>query len=209
MNHGDWASFRRFFATVSALILGAGLLAAVGCSSGELDRRIRVDAGSHNQQVKKSITKSKLWRTYFDKITSTSTLVEMKVDVERRRQRSSGGDYDGGTVNFVFEARSVKHGQRLIREEGKFAIDSFLIGNFGSNTSREEMQEIAFKDAEREAYPYVDRWVNLAAIRAMGLEGTSGTVFVPTLEKLLDDSWAGSDVKNASREALRLIRGKA
>ena len=86
---------------------------------------------------------------------------------------------------------------------------SFLIGNFGKDASREEMQEIAFRDAEKEAYPFVDRWINLAAIKAMGLEGTSGKIFVPTLEKLLEDAWAGSDLKNASREALRRIRGQA
>ena len=69
------------------------------------------------------------------------------------------------------------------------------------------MQEAAFLDAEKEAYPYLDRWVNVAAIRAMALEGKSGTVFIPALEKVLENTWVSGDMKGASREALAKIKG--
>jgi hypothetical protein len=179
-----------------------------GCASGELDSRCRIEAGEHKPPIARSITKSKLWRTYFEGMTDSGPLVEIKVDVERYKQTSYGGDYDGGTVTFLFEARSLKHNRRLFDEEGKFEIDAFLIGKVDSGASREEVQEIAFQDAEKEAYPYLDRWVNLTAIKAMGIEGEQGTMFVPALEQLAADDWASGDLKGEARRALKRIRGE-
>lgn len=55
-------------------------------------------AGRHRAQIAKSVTKSKLWRTYFDKMGGTEPLVEIMVEVGRSQQRSLGGDYDPGTA---------------------------------------------------------------------------------------------------------------
>ena len=184
----------------------ACLLAVVGCSPAKLDPRCRVDAGGFKEPIVKSVTRSKYWQIYFDKMTSTSALVEIKIAVDRRTKRSYGGDYDQGTVTVKFTARSLKHRSRLVQKEGTFEIDSFLIGGFDKNASREEIQEVAFKDAEKEAWPYIDRWVNVAAVRAMGLEGKQGSVFLPTLEKLLENQWLSGDMQAAAREALAKIK---
>jgi len=185
------------------------LLGSAGCGSGTLDTRCRVDAGRHGAQVAKTVGKSKLWRIYFDKMTSTSPLVHLTVDVERRTRKSYGGDYDAGTVTFVFEARSLKHDLRLLQKEGMFEIDTMLIGRFDRNATREEMQEIAFRDAEKEAYPFLDHWIKLAAIKAMALEGRQGNQFVPVLERLLEDQWTPGEMRGATEDALNRIRGKA
>jgi hypothetical protein len=192
---------------IGILVIGFVLLIASACGSVELDSRCRIDAGQHSAQIERSITKSKLWRTYFEEMSDSGPLVQIKVDVERYKQTTHGGDYDGGTVTFVFEARSLKHNRLLFDEKGKFEIDSILIGQFDKDASREEVQEIAFEDAEAEAFPYLDRWVNLTAIKAMGLEGSNGAVFVPTLEGLLQDEWISGDMKGEARRALKKING--
>ena len=39
------------------------------------------------------------------------------------------------------------------------------------------MQKIAFLDAEKESYPFLDQWVKIAAIKAMALEGRRSSAF--------------------------------
>jgi len=211
MNHGNrnGRRFRRCRTILQALVIGAWVLASFGCGAGEVDSRCRIDAGSHSTHVANSVAKSKIWRVYFDTMTGTEPLVEIKVDVQRSRKRTIGGDYDAGTATVLFETKSLKHRRKILDHEGRFEIDSFLIGGFDKNASRDEMQEIAFQDAEKESYPYLERWINVAAIKAMGLEGKQGTAFVPTLKKLLEDTWISDDMKAATREALARIQGKA
>ena len=70
------------------------------------------------------------------------------------------------------------------------------------------MQEIAFRDAEKESYPYLDRWIQLAALKAIGREGKTGSQFVPALEKMLADKWTSGDMRAATEVALAQIQGK-
>ena len=189
-------------------VLAAGMLAlgTIACS-GSVDSRCRIDAGRHGEKIAKSVASSRLWDMYFDKIPGSSPLVELKVNVERRKNRGYGGDYDGGKVKVVFEARSLKHGDRLLKEEGEFEIDSFLITGASKDATREELQEIAFLDAEKESYPYLDRWIQLAALKAIGREGEQGGQFVPELEKMVEDKWTSADMRVAAKQALSQIRG--
>lgn len=197
----------RPIAFLAAAVAGIFVIAVAGCA-GRLDSRCRVDAGRHNSKIAKSVASSRLWDLYFEKMTDTSPLVELKVDVERRTKRgASGGDYDPGTVTVSFEARSLRHGETLVEEEGVFDIDMFLIGRFPKDATREEIQEIAFVDAEKESYPYLDRWIQIAAIKAMGLEGRTGSRFVPDLKKMVDDKWTSQDLRAESRKALARIDG--
>ena len=207
MKHTDVRGFRPIAILLATLVTGILVLGTAGCGAGAVDTRCQIDAGPHGAKIADSVAESRLWRMYFDKVSGTSPLVELVMDVERRTKPGYGGDYNGGTVTVSFEVRSLKHGSSLLKEEGKFEIDMFLIGRFDKDATREEMQEIAFHDAEKESYPYVDRWIQLAAIKAMGREGKEGGQFVPALEKMVEDSWTSQDLRAASRKALAKIEG--
>jgi hypothetical protein len=194
---------------VGALAICGFLLGTLACGSKTVDARCRIDAGRHTEQIAKSVAGARLWRVYFDKMTATAPLIDLTIDVQRRTRKTYGGDYDSGSVTIVFEARSLKHDRRLLQKEGTFEIDTLLIGRFDKNVTREQMQEIAFIDAEKEAYPFLDQWVKLAAIKAMALEGGQGKPFIPVLEKLLDDQWTPGEMRGATESALTRIRRKA
>jgi hypothetical protein len=53
----------------------------------------------------------------------------------------------------------------------------------------------------------MDRWVNLAAIRAVGQEGTDGRALESVLNDLMEDRWTSSDMRNEAAVALEKIRG--
>jgi hypothetical protein len=191
---------------VAAVLIAPVALLSLSCGGG-LDPRCRIEAESpHRDEIARSVAGSDLWDEYFGHISSSSTLVSFSLTMERRTFKSFGGDYDPGKIIVTFVATNLrKSGAELVKQDPEVALDPFMIGSFPSNPTREQVQEIVFKAMEEKIYPYVDRWVNLAAIHAMGQEGTSGQTFVSTLEELVADSWTSGDMKGAAREALKMI----
>jgi hypothetical protein len=74
--------------------------------------------------------------------------------------------------------------------------------------TREQIQNAVFAQTEDKIFPYLDRWVNVAAVRAMALEsGAIAESLVPILEEQAKDPWA-EDLASEAQLALRQIRGE-
>ena len=108
-----------------------------------------------------------------------------------------------------FRATSLKNGKLLYKKDMRVDLAEFMIGFFDKDATRPQMQEIAFKATEKKVYPYLDRWIQISAIRAMGNEGSRGTAFRKTLNELIEDKWTAGDMRGAAEEALRQIDDKA
>jgi hypothetical protein len=134
-------------------------------------------------------------------------LVDFHFSVDRSQQRSSGGDYDAGKITVVFGATNVSKGQTLYNREEEVDLDAFMVGFFDKDITREKLQEIAFKATEDRVYPYLATWIDIAAIKAMGQEGSGGYEFEDQLQALLDDQWSNLEIQTACRDALAKIRG--
>ena len=191
------------------VLLAVVALAACGPSD-EIDPRSTINAdGQHRKEIAKAVNGSRLWQTYFEKASSGSKpLVEFQFTVERKTFRSTGGDYDPGKIAVDFKAKSTKNNRLLYKNKMEVRLKDFIIGAMDKEASREEIQEIAFRATEKKVYPYLNRWVNITAINAMGNEGSSGSRFVATLNKMLEDKWTSDDLRAAAEEALQRIQGK-
>jgi hypothetical protein len=197
-------------ATRICLLVLVTVLAGTACSpSSKVDPRCRIDAeGRHFDKLSQTINGSKLWSGYFDAIDpeATRTLVELRFLIGRGRDRSMGGDYDSGRTIF-FEATHLASKRTLYDREEEVDLEPFMVGFFDKDVTRDELQEIAFRATEDRVYPFLATWVDIAAIHAMGQEGSSGYEFEPLLQDLLDDSWSNLEIKTAARRALSRIRG--
>ena len=187
------------------------LLLVAGCSaSSEPDPRCVIDAdGRHHKKLAQTVNASKLWQSYFQTIDPDGTrkLVKFEFKVDRDRHRSVGGDYDPGKITIVYRATNLTKKQHLYDRDEEVDLDAFMLGLFDKNASRDEIQEIAFKATEDRVYPYLATWVDIAAIRAMGQEGSGGYEFEDQLQALLDDQWSNLEIQTACRDALAKIRG--
>jgi hypothetical protein len=191
-----------------ALVFVAALW--LGCTSGKVDSRVRIDAPArHVTQIAKSVNGSKLWQAYLDHQgkAGAGPYAEFVLEVEQQRFKSYGGDYDRGKITFEFKVISLKNGRPLFEKDGEVDLDSFMLAKVDRNATRDQIQEIAFKATEEKVYPYMDRWVNLAAIRAVGQEGTDGRALESVLNDLMEDRWTSSDMRNEAAVALEKIRG--
>ena len=191
------------------ILLAAAALIACGPSD-EVDPRSTIHAdGQHRNEIAKAVNGSRLWQTYFDNASSGSKpLVEFRLTVERKTFRSTGGDYDPGKIAIDFKARSTRNNRLLYKNDMEVRLKDFIIGSIDKDTSREEIQEIAFRATEKKVYPYLNRWVNIAAIHAMGNEGPGGSRFETTLSEMLAEKWTSDDLRAAAEEALQKIQGK-
>jgi hypothetical protein len=198
-------------ATRICLLVLVTVLAGTACSpSSKVDPRCRIDAeGRHFDKLSQTINGSKLWSGYFDAIDpeATRTLVELRFLIGRGRDRSMGGDYDSGRITIFFEATHLASKRTLYDREEEVDLEPFMVGFFDKDVTRDELQEIAFRATEDRVYPFLATWVDIAAIHAMGQEGSSGYEFEPLLQDLLDDSWSNLEIKTAARRALSRIRG--
>ncbi len=192
-----------------AILFVAAALTACGPSD-EVDPRSTINAdGQHRREIAKAVNGSRLWQTYFEKASSGSKpLVEFQFTVERKQFRSTGGAYDPGKIAVDFKAKSTKNNRLLYKNDMEVRLKDFIIGAIDKDASREEIQEIAFRATEKKVYPYLNRWVNIAAIQAMGNEGSSGSRFAPTLTEMLADKWTSDDLRAAAEVALQKIQGK-
>lgn len=188
-------------------VLGSG----VSCVSSEVDPRCTVEAPNqrYQDQLAQSINRSKLWQTYFDLMMpvkeGAEPLVSVEVEFGRNAWSQGGqGDYDPGEVEIYFLATNLMNGSKLWEEKRKIQLDDVIFGFFDGTETREEIQDIAFKEAEEDFFPFIDRWINLAAIRAMRQEGSSA--FVSILEEQMEDPWA-DDLAAEAKWALKEIRG--
>jgi hypothetical protein len=197
---------QRTVSIAAALVLAAALF--TGCTRSKVDSRVRVvaDAG-HVPQIAKSVNGSKMWQTYFKEMApdKDSAVVQVSLEVERKQFKSFGGDYDPGKVVFDFKVLNLKTGKELFEKDGEVDLDSFMFTTADADAAREKIQEIAFKATEEKVYPYMDRWINLAAIRAMG--NSDKRVFEGPLEQLMDEKWTSADMRNEAAFALEKIRG--
>ena len=191
------------------VLLAVVALAACGPSD-EIDPRSTINAdGQHRKEIAKAVNGSRLWQTYFEKASSGSKpLVEFQFTVERQKFRSSGGDYDPGKIAIDFKAKSTKNNRLLYKNDMEVRLKDFIIGSIDKDASREEIQEIAFRATEKKVYPYLNRWVNISAIHAMGNEGSSGSRFESTLTDMLAEKFTSDDLRAAAEEALQKIQGK-
>lgn len=188
-------------------------LSITGCASSKPDPRSNIIApnSSYRARLAKSVNGSRLWKAYFDELAPQAEgarpLVEIRLQMERVvTHRSSGGDYDPGKVEIRFESVHLGSGRLLYRENKEKHLDSFMIGLFDENATREDIQRIAFEAAEDDVFPFIDRWVNISAIRAMAQEGPRGAVFLDLLQEQSEDPWA-EDLVSEARHALTSIRG--
>jgi len=94
----------------------------------------------------------------------------------------------------------------LYEREESVNLDEFMIGVFDGSETREEIQELAFEATESRVLPYLDRWINIAAIRAMGESEGQGTAFVPVLEEQAQNPWS-EQLMGEALQALKRIRG--
>ena len=199
-------------ATRICLLVPVAVLAGMACSpSSKVDPRCKIDAdGRHFDKLSQTINGSKLWSTYFDAIDpeATRTLVEFRFLIGRGRDRSMGGDYDSGKITIVFEATNLAKQRTLYEREEEVDLEPFMVGFFDKDVTRDELQEIAFTATEDRVYPFLATWVDIAAIRAMGQEGSTGSEFEPLLQELHDDRWSNLEIKTAARQALSKIRGR-
>jgi hypothetical protein len=188
-----------------------GICTVTAClPSSAVDPRCSIDAdGRHHTKLAQTINGSKLWQKYFEVIDPDGKrrLVDFHFSVDRSQQRSSGGDYDAGKITVVFGATNVSKGQTLYNREEEVDLDAFMVGFFDKDITREKLQEIAFKATEDRVYPYLATWIDIAAIKAMGQEGSGGYEFEDQLQALLDDQWSNLEIQTACRDALAKIRG--
>jgi len=196
-------------------VLGA-LVAAVtlgGCTSSEPDPRCRIEAtGGQRDEIAKSVNGSTLWQAYFDHKrparSGANPVVAFSLTMDRSTQATVGGDYDHGTVHVDFEAKNLTNGATLFTKQASVNLDSFMLGLFDKDTTREEFQEIAFRAVEDRVYPHLDTWINLAALKAIEQEGRSGNTLSPVLDELLEDEWTSQVMRRAAEKALAQITGR-
>ncbi len=191
------------------VLLAVAALAACGPSD-VVDPRSTINAdGQHRKEIAKAVNGSRLWQTYFEKASSGSkSLVVFNFTVDRKTFRSTGGDYDPGKIAIDFTAKSTKNNRLLYKNDMEVRLKDFVIGSVSKDATREEIQEIAFRATEKKVYPYLNRWVNISAIHAMGNEGSRGSRFESTLSDMLAEKWTSDDLRAAAEEALKKIQGK-
>jgi len=197
---------QRTVSIAAALVLAAAFF--TGCTSSNVDSRVRVVADTgHVPQIAKSVNGSKLWQTYFKETAAAagSAVLQVSLEVERKKFKSFGGDYDPGKVFFDFEVLNLKTGKTLFEKDGEVDLDSFMFTTADADAAREQIQEIAFRATEEKVYPYMDRWINLAAIRAMG--NSDKRAFEKPLKELMDEQWTSADMRNEAALAIEKIRG--
>jgi hypothetical protein len=179
----------------------------IGCTNSRVDQRVRIDAPArHVTQIAKSINGSKLWQAYLD-YKGAGQHADFVLEVEQKQFKSYGGDYDPGKITFEFKVINLKNRRVLFDKDGEVDLDSFMLAKVDRDATRDQIQEAAFKATEEKVYPYMDRWINLAAIRAMAQEGTKGSAFEEVLSKLMEDRWTSGDMRNEAAVALKKIKG--
>lgn len=194
--------------TLLGVFLVVGLLVGCGPSS-RPDPRFRVDSPEvHYTWLVKRINKSDLWQAYFKSKDPNKSrlLVEFRLAADRSTMRSVGGDYDPGSATVTFEVSSLSTRSTLYKNSQKISLPSFEIGFFPANASREEIQEIIFKETEETLYPFLGNWVEVSALRAIREEGRAGVVHVPRLKKMLDDPWTNDELRGEASATLESIQ---
>jgi hypothetical protein len=189
--------------------IAAGSLFFSGCVSSRVDPRITVDATPElTAIVAQCVNASEFWQEYFDELgDSGQPLVHFSLAMDRRvTERTTGGDYDPGVVDFTLRARSLRTGTSLVEKEAIVDIDPVIFGRFDESMTRDDIQRKAFEATERKIHMHVELWVNVAALRAMADEGPAGSAFLPFLEKAADNPW-GEHIPDEANTAIRRIRG--
>lgn len=109
-------------------------------------------------------------------------------------------------MEIAFAVTLLKRRSVLYQRDESVGLDEFIVGVFDGTETREDIQKAAFRATESRVFPYLDRWINIAAIRAMGAEGRGGSAFVPIMERQAQDPWSDQLLAEA-RQALERIRG--
>lgn len=196
---------------LTSLLLAPGILA---CTSRAVDPRCEIHAPNQKYvgRLAQSINGSDLWQAYFDHVAPDESiarpLIAVNLEMERKITRPGGdGDYDPGKVRIRFRVTNRQNRAVLYTEDKSAELEPFMIGLFDENATREEIQNIAFEAAEDDVFPYLDRWLNIAALRAMAQLGPQGQALVPVLEAQAEDPWA-EDLASEANHALAAIRGE-
>jgi hypothetical protein len=196
----------------SLFIVAVGSL-LFGCASSAVDPRTTIEAPNeeYRGRLAQAVNGSKLWKAYLEFRDPGGAmgkpLIAVRLNMERHvTRRSTGGDYDPGEVRIRFSVSETRSRAVLYQEDKRKRLDDVIFGLFDENATREEIQRVAFEEAEGDVFPYLDRWLNVAALRAIAQTGRAGDSFVPILEAQADDPWA-EDLSTEAKHALRAIRG--
>ena len=198
-------------AFAGALVALIALVLTSACTSSKADPRCSLSAPSTEYRVgvAKAINGSDLWEAYLDHVSPTrdvsDPVIAFKLTFEREITRKTNeGDYDPGVVHTHLTVTNLLMNREVFSKGDKFAIKDFVFTRDAA--TREEIQRAAFEATENTAMRYVHRWVEIAAIRAMLQEGTSGRAFIDVLEEQTQDPW-GDDLVGEAKVALQKIRG--
>jgi hypothetical protein len=181
------------------------------CTSSKVDPRCSISTPSPEDtaRVAKAINGSKLWQAYLDYVSPVRDVDKPVIafDLTFNREitrRSNEGDYDDGLVHAYLSVIHLWSGSQIYSKSDTFPIKDFV--STDSSATREEVQAAAFAATEGTAMRYVHNWVQVAAIRAMGMEGASGSGFILVLEEQMEDPW-GDNLIGEAKLALKSIRG--
>ncbi len=155
--------------TLISVLLGMVIL-SWGCASSTPDPRCSIDAPeAHVGRLAKTINKSALWKEYFKEMgpEKATLLAEFTLDFERVKLKGTGGSYDPGFIKVYFLVTQKTYRVDLFEKEVKSDITSFIVGRNLDEMSREEVQALAFEATEKEVFPYLEQWVDIAAMNAM------------------------------------------
>ena len=194
------------------LVLALLPMTLSACASREVDPRSVIHAPNEEYvgRVAQSINGSKFWQAYFAHLApdpaTARPLIAVNLAMERDSTPTHDGDYDPGTVEIHFSVTNLRNGAQLYRHEASTRLDDVIYGLFEENATREDIQKAAFEEAEDDVFPYIHRWVNIAAVRAIGELGAHGRSFTPMLEEQSEDPWA-EDLASEARLALKAIHG--
>jgi hypothetical protein len=198
-----------FFPVWIAALMAVALAAA--CASSKTDPRCSIKAPSEGYRggVAKAINGSKLWQAYLEHISPVrdvdQPVIGFGLTFNREITRKTNeGDYDPGVVHAHLTVTNLWAGSEIYSRSDNFPIKDFVFTE--KSATREEVQRAAFAATEKTAMRYVHRWVEVAAIRAMGNEGASGSAFISVLEEQTQDPW-GDNLIGEAKLALNKIRG--
>lgn len=190
-------------------LAGTLLFVTFGCISSKVDPRCTITAPpEYRPIVAQCINASEFWQAYFDEIEKAAAgpLIDFELHMEREVTGKSSGDYDPGWVNVRLSVKNLRNKRVIYEREAEVRLDNMIFGRFDADASRDEIQRKAFEATEKQIYPHLEIWVNVAALRAMGQEKASAEAFVPMLEKAADNPW-GEDIPDEAGTALHRLQG--
>lgn len=209
-SHESFSPFRCLVFAVCTLVV---LAATLACIPADIDSLFTIDAPRpiYRFQIAKHIRDSELWRAYLEYLAKErpgeGPVVSIDVAFEREiTEHTNDGDYDAGIVHAALELEELRTGTTLLTDHVEREIRDYVIAE--DDATREEVQDTAFVEVEKEALRSLISSLDLAVVRAMSREGHRGTVFISVLQdtsenhpyvELADEAQAALDAIRSSK----------